>query len=206
MDTHLRLRGLTADGTRLQLVDPSGLEFTVEIDARLRAALHGDPARGPQNDRQPTQTTPTRGGTVEKTMENILRPREIQARIRAGETPEAIANAAHTTLDKVMPYAAPVLAEREHVAQRALRASVRRAGGEASSAARTLGEAVSTRLRSMNVDPDSVLWDAWRREDGRWSLTANFNAAEVEGLAELTFDQRGNFVILDNDQARWLVG
>ena len=28
------------------------------------------------------------------------------------------------------------------------------------------------RLRGMNVDPDSVIWDAWRREDGRWSLTA----------------------------------
>ena len=61
---------------------------------------------------------------------SLLRPRDIQARIRAGETPEAVAEAAQTTVEKVMPYAAPVLAEREHVAQRALRASIRRPAGD----------------------------------------------------------------------------
>jgi hypothetical protein len=210
-DTHLRLRGLTDDGTRLLLVDGAGLEFTVDVDARLRAALHGDPSRTDPS----SQSTPTRSGpdsrTSEKTMESILlRPRDIQARIRAGETPEAVAEAAQTTLEKVMPYAAPVLAEREHVAQRALRASIRRpAAGDRQSPAgtsRTLGEAFSSRLRGMNVDPDSVVWDAWRREDGRWTLTASFSAGGQEGLARLTYDQRGNFVLLDNDEARWLVG
>ena len=59
-------------------------------------------------------------------MDSMLRPRDIQARIRAGETPESVAAAAQTTVDKVMPYAAPVLAEREHVAERAQRSSIRR--------------------------------------------------------------------------------
>ncbi|GAB3264726.1 septation protein SepH [Nocardioides dilutus] len=213
-DTHLRLRGLTDDGTRLLLVDGAGLEFTVDIDARLRAALHGDPSRTDPS----SQSTPTRSGansrTSEKTMESILlRPRDIQARIRAGETPEAVAEAAQTTLEKVMPYAAPVLAEREHVAQRALRASIRRPAADRPSEQpspagtnRTLGDSVSSRLRGMNVDPDSVVWDAWRREDGRWTLTASFSAGGQEGVGRLTYDQRGNFVLLDNDEARWLVG
>lgn len=214
-DNHLRLRGLTDDGTRLLLVDGAGLEFTVEIDARLRAALHGDPSRTDPS----SQSTPTRSAansrTSEKTMESILlRPRDIQARIRAGETPEAVAEAAQTTLEKVMPYAAPVLAEREHVAQRALRASIRRPAGSdrpseqqsPAGASRTLGDSVSSRLRGMNVDPDTVVWDAWRREDGRWTLTASFSAGGQEGVGRLTFDQRGNFVLLDNDEARWLVG
>lgn len=213
-DTHLRLRGLTEDGTRLLLVDGTGLEFTVDVDARLRAALHGDPSRSDPS----SQSTPTRPGadsrTSEKTMESILlRPRDIQARIRAGETPEAVAEAAQTTLEKVMPYAAPVLAEREHVAQRALRASIRRPAtgqqpGQQHSPAtsRTLGDSISTRLRAMNVDPDTVIWDAWRREDGRWTLTASFSAGGQDGLAQLTYDQRGSFVLLDNDEARWLVG
>ena len=51
-------------------------------------------------------------------MDSALRPRDIQARIRAGETPEAVAEAAQTTVDKIMTYAGPVLAEREHVAER----------------------------------------------------------------------------------------
>ena len=102
-------------------------------------------------------------------MESTLRPRDIQTRIRAGETPEAVAHAAGTSVEKIMPFAAPVMAERAHVAQRAQLASVRRRASE--SGARTLGEAVSAHLRSHNVDPGAVEWDAWRREDGRWTLT-----------------------------------
>ena len=66
-----------------------------------------------------------------------------------------------------------MLAERQHVADRAQRSSVRRRGGDGGShgGARTLGDAVAFHLRSLNVDPD-VEWDAWRREDGRWALTA----------------------------------
>ena len=111
-------------------------------------------------------------------MDSALRPRDIQARIRAGETPEAVAEAAQTTVDKIMTYAGPVLAEREHVAERAQRSSVRRAPGESAGGARTLGDAVAAHLRSGNVDPATVAWDAWRREDGRWSLTAPFESSE----------------------------
>ena len=211
-DTHLRLRGLTDDGTRLLLVDAAGLEFDVDVDARLRAALHGDPSR---TDPSSSQSTPPRSGphhstNREKSMESpLLRPRDIQARIRAGETPEAVAEAAQTTLEKVMPYAAPVLAEREHVAQRSLRASIRRprpVRPEPQGPAAPSVTPISTRLRGMNVDPDSVVWDAWRREDGRWSLSASFSAGGQDGLARLTYDQPGNFVLLENDEARWLVG
>ncbi|HRI98083.1 MAG TPA: septation protein SepH, partial [Nocardioides sp.] len=120
----LTLIGVTPDGRRLRLADPhdpGGREFTVEIDARLRAALGVRPSTRPE------EPVPT----VETQMDSMLRPRDIQARIRAGETPEAVAAAARTTVEKVMPYAAPVLAEREHVAERAQRSSIRRPAGEA---------------------------------------------------------------------------
>ena len=117
-----------------------------------------------------------------------------------------MAQAAQTSVDKIMAFAAPVLAERQHVAQRAQRSSVRRSEGSAPHGARTLGDAVTTHLRSLNVDPDGVEWDAWRREDGRWSLIAGFTAADRTGTAELTFDAPGNYVTLDNDDARWLLG
>ena len=137
-------------------------------------------------------------------MESTLRPRDIQARIRAGETPEAVADAAQTTLDRVMSYATPVLAERAHVAERAQRASVRRKGGEGSS--RVLGEAVAAALRADNVDPDTVSWDAWRREDGRWTLVADLPGAGARRRAEFVFDAPGRYVLADNDEARVLVG
>jgi hypothetical protein len=187
---HLTLTGVSDDGKRLLLVSDKGVEFTLDITPSLRAALSGE--------------TP-KIGQLETQMDSALRPRDIQARIRAGETPEAVAQAARTTVDKIMTYAGPVLAEREHVAERAQRSSVRRAPGEAGGA-RTLGDSVDSHLRAANVDPGTVTWDAWRREDGRWSLTAQFEAPERRGTATFTYDAPGNYVVLDNDEARWLVG
>ncbi len=200
---YLTLLGVTPDGRRLRLGDPhdpTAPEFTLEIDARLRAALGISPGA------QPATRSEKPVPKVETQMDSQLRPRDIQARIRAGETPEQVAAAARTTVEKVMPYAAPVLAEREHVAERAQRSSIRRPSSEAPHGARTLGEAITGHLHERNVDPEVIAWDAWRREDGRWALTGRFTIQGRDGLAELTFDQPGNFVVLDNDEARWLVG
>jgi hypothetical protein len=186
---HLTLVGLSDDGRRLLLVDGSGTEFTLDVDSRLRAALRGEHARL---------------GHLEIQMESTLRPRDIQARIRAGETPETVAQAAHTTVDRIMPFANPVLAERAHIAQRAQRSSVRRRSGEAG--ARTLGEAVAAQLVPLNVDPTTVDWDAWRREDGRWMLVARYDAGRRRGTGDFVFDAPGNYVTTENDDARWLVG
>jgi hypothetical protein len=110
---HLSLAGLSDDGRRLLLVDGDGQEFSLDVDVRLRAALRGDSARL---------------GQLETKMESTLRPRDIQARIRSGESPEDVALAAKTTVEKILPYANPVLAEREHIARRAQGSSVRRRG------------------------------------------------------------------------------
>ena len=189
---HLTLAGLSGDGKRLHLVSDKGVEFTLDIDVRLRAALGED-----GGDRR-----------LEIQMESTLRPRDIQARIRAGESPEAVAQAAQTSVDRIMTYAAPVLAERQHVAERAQRSSVRRRGSEsgASGGARTLGDVVAFHLRSLNVDPAIVVWDSWRREDGRWSLTGDFTTGKRSGSAAFAYDSPGNFVVAENDDARWLLG
>ncbi len=189
---YLRLVGVTEDGKQLRLVDEEGAEHVLAVDERLRAAV--------------APSTPPTSRGMEKTMESTLRPRDIQARIRSGETPEAVAQAAQTSVDKIMAFAAPVLAERQHVAERAQRSSVRRSDAGQATGARTLGDAVAAQLRSHNIDPQTVEWDAWRREDGRWSLIAGYDTPERSGAAELTFDAPGNYVTLDNEDARWLVG
>ena len=176
---YLVLVGVTADGRRLRLADPhdpSGPEFTVEIDARLRAAL------GVQPSTRPEKPVPK----VETQMDSTLRPRDIQARIRAGETPESVAAAAETTVEKVMPYAAPVLAEREHVAERP--------SGPPSAApperARTAPAPSARRSPATCTGGTSTrrwsTWDSWRREDGRWTLTGRFSVQSRDGIAEFT--------------------
>ncbi|HVK30815.1 MAG TPA: septation protein SepH [Nocardioides sp.] len=191
----LTLTGATPDRRRLLLVDDQGAEFTLDITPDLRAAVRSET---------------TRVGPLETKMSSSIRPREIQTRIRAGESAETVAEAAGTTVDAIMPYVAPVLAEREHVAERALKASLRRAPGEGPAAptqARVLGDAVAAHLRSVGADPSAdVAWDAYRRETGRWVLTGTYLSSGRNGTARFTYDAPGNYALSDNDDARWLVG
>jgi DUF3071 family protein len=183
--------GLDEDGTRLVLVSPSGEEFTVPVDARLRAAMRGDNARH---------------GQLEKKMDSALRPRDIQARIRAGESPEDVAAAAQTTVEAIMPFAGPVIAERQHVAQNALKGSLRRRTGDTTTAARTLGEAAELYFAEHSLHDEDVEWDAWRRPDGRWLLVAAYAVGGSPRRAEFTHDLPGRYVVADNDDARILTG
>ena len=183
--------GLSKDGRRLLLVSPAGEEFAVPVDARLRSALRGENLRL---------------GQLEMKMESALRPRDIQARIRAGESPEDVATAAKTTVDAIMGFATPVLAERAHVAQSALKASVRRRSGESSSAGRTLGEAAELFFGDRTLHDEDVEWDAWRRADGRWALVATYPIGGRSRTAEFSHDLPGRYVIAENDEARILTG
>jgi hypothetical protein len=188
---HLTPVGLSKDGKSLVLVSNSGEEFVVPVDHRLRAALRGDHARL---------------GQLEMKMESALRPRDIQARIRGGESAEEVAAAAQTTVDAIMGFAAPVLAERAHVAENAQKSSIRRRSTDATTAAGTLDQASRTHLSTIGVRADDVEWDAWRREDGRWTLVAQYAVAGSPRRAEFTYDQPGRYVVADNEEARLLTG
>jgi hypothetical protein len=132
-------------------------------------------------------------------MDSVLRPRDIQARVRAGETPETVAAAAGTTVEKIMGFAAPALAERAYIAQQAQKSSVRRRGGDGPT--RHLADAVAERL-----DPETVEWDAWRRDDGKWTLIADYGAGASAERAQFVFDAAGRYVVADNDESRRLIG
>lgn len=188
---HLTPVGLSKDGERLILVSNAGEEFAVPVDQRLRAALRGDHARL---------------GQLEMKMESALRPRDIQARIRGGESAEDVAAAAQTTVDAIMGFAAPVLAERAHVAASAQKSSIRRKSNEATTAARTLDQASRTHFTTVGVRADDVEWDAWRRDDGRWTVVAQYAVSGSPHRAEFTYDQPGRYVLADNEEARLLTG
>jgi hypothetical protein len=69
-----------------------------------------------------------------------------------------------------------------------------------------LGDAVGANLRGRNVDPGSVDWDAWRREDGRWTLTATFPDGRARRTGGLHLRRARQLCLADDDEARWLVG
>ena len=137
-------------------------------------------------------------------MDSALSPREIQARIRAGEPLDEVARAAGMGADWVEPFAAPVLAEREFVAAQAQSHPVRR--GSETIAHRTLAQVVTDRLASRRVDIDSVAWDAWKLEGRRWVVRVDYDSGKAHREARFIYDMSGRFSVADNDDARWLLG
>ena len=137
-------------------------------------------------------------------MESALTPREIQARVRAGDSIDDVAAIAGMPVEWVEPFAAPVIAEREFIAQQAQNQQVRR-GGE-TIAHRSLGQVVSDRLASRGVDPDTLDWDAWRLEGRRWLVRLDYDSGKAHREARFVYDATGRFSVADNDDARWLLG
>lgn len=184
----LRLIAVSEDGAHLILSGGDGEQLALRVDDRLLAAIRGDRARL---------------GQLDIKLESQLRPRDIQARIRAGESVDAVAAVAGMPREKVERFAGPVLAEREHIAGRARQATVRRLGGDGPP--QTLEAAAGATAKVHGADPDLVEWDAWRREDGRWLVRFAW-AGEEEDSALFSFDPSGRTVVPEDDNARSIAG
>ncbi|PXW27997.1 UNVERIFIED_CONTAM: hypothetical protein DES50_112110 [Williamsia faeni] len=154
----LRVIGLEPDGKKVICQDTeSGEKFRIPADDTLRAAARGDLSRM---------------GQIEIEMESTLRPREIQARIRAGATVAQVAAAAGVPANRVERFAHPVLLERSRAAELAAAAHPLRYDGPALS---TLGEVVAAALGARGHNPDETEWDAWKAEDNRWIVQVSWH-------------------------------
>ncbi|MFE7839113.1 septation protein SepH [Streptomyces sp. NPDC057474] len=185
----LRVVAVSNDGTRLVLKAADSTEYTLPIDERLRAAVRGDRPRL---------------GQIEIEVESHLRPRDIQARIRAGATAEEVAQLAGIPVDRVRRFEGPVLAERAFMAERARKTPVRRPGENA--AGPQLGEAVQERLLLRGAEKDTVQWDSWRRDDGTWEVLLVYCVAGEPHSASWTYDPPRRLVQAVDDEARSLIG
>ncbi|HEX4398220.1 MAG TPA: septation protein SepH [Trebonia sp.] len=182
----LRFVAVSEDGSYAVLAVPGrSARYTLPIDERLRAVALGQTSRLAQ---------------YEIEVESPLRPKEIQARIRAGETAEEIADAAGIPVERVRWFEGPVLAERAYIAQQAQAASVRRPGDSSGPGPR-LADIVPSRLKALGADPDDGQWDARKRGDGNWQLTLTFTAAGRLHVAEWMFDTRRRHVLPEDDNA-----
>ena len=117
----VRFVALSEDGQALVLADEVGRLLALPIDDRVtaRAARRDRCARGsPCAGRAPTPAP-------------SLSPRDIQARIRAGESAEDVARIAGVPVDRVLRYAGPVLQERAMLAQHARRTRLKTVGAPA---------------------------------------------------------------------------
>jgi hypothetical protein len=166
----LRVVGLGEDGKTVICEDPTrGERFQLPADERLRAAARGDI---------------TRLGQIAIELESQMRPREIQARIRAGESVEQVAAAAGLPANRVERFAYPVLLERSRTAELAQRAHpVREDGPDV----QTLGEVVAHSFGARGQDYSVASWDSWRGEDGKWVVQLSWTAGRSFNRAHWAF-------------------
>src|SRR6476469_8612360 len=118
-----RTQRAALSSSRIEHRYPLLLRVACRRGASLRHDMH---APGVCSLRPPVDTSLL--GQLEIEMESALSPREIQTRIRSGESLEDVAKVAGIPLDRVERFAAPVIAEREYVAAQAMSSSVRRRG------------------------------------------------------------------------------
>ena len=182
--TELRLIGVHESGAHLLLSDGDGGRYLLPLDETLKAAARRDRPRM---------------GQLQIEIDGAIRPREVQALMRTGLTPEEIADRTGWSAERIRRYEGPVLAEREYAANLAQQVYVR-----AGSNPIMLGTRVNRRLHNRDVKPETTSWDAVRSEEGNWTVSLTFAAGGRERTASWYFDLEGRSVVAANDEARWL--
>lgn len=171
----LRVVGLDVDGKRIVCEADSGEKFLLRSDDRLKAAVRGDRAG---SSAAANQTM------IDVEVNSMLRPRDIQSKIRAGASVEQVANSSGMSIERVERFAHPVLLERSRAAELATAAHPVLADGPS---VLTLLETISTALVARGLNPDDTTWDAWRNEDGRWTVQLGWKAGRSDNVAHFRF-------------------
>ena len=188
----LKIVGLDVDGKHIICEgDNPADKFKICVDDRLRAAVRGDGARVNQTH-------------IDIEVNSMLRPKEIQARIRAGASVEQLATTAGVDIARVERFAHPVLLERARAAELATAAHPVLADGPS---VLTLLETVTSSLVARGLNPDGTTWDAWRNEDGRWTVQLGWKAGRSDNLAHFRFcpGAHGGTVTAVDDSASELI-
>jgi hypothetical protein len=183
----VRFVALSEDGQALVLADEVGRLLSLPIDDRVASMIRVD--RVAPRDAFTGEGVPS------------LAPRDIQARIRSGESAEDVARIAGVPVDRVLRYAGPVLQERAMLAQHARRTKLK-----SSDKGATLGEVVDTKLGQHGVEMEKISWDAYRRDDGTWRVVATWPSGKANATAVWELDKARQLVAPADDMAHFLCG
>jgi Protein of unknown function (DUF3071) len=185
----VRFVALSEDGQALVLADEVGRLLALPLDERISTALHAEPGASP---------APFSVGTGSEPAPS-LSPRDIQARIRSGESADDVARIAGVPVDRVLRYAGPVLQERAMLAQHARRTRLK-----TSEKGAPLAEVVDGRLAQHGIDSEKISWDAYRRDDGTWRIVATWPSGKATAQAIWELDKTRQMVSPHDDMAQYL--
>jgi len=184
--TELRLDGKTEDGSHLSLVDTDGNNYSLRISDTLRATVN-----------QPRLTSVPAIDAVE-----TISVKEIQRRLRAGDSFEQIAREGQTTVDKVERFSGPIMQEREYILENARNLIMRK---DIHRIDLTFRDVVLAKLAARGVDTDEVSWNTWRQPDGTWHIELHYPNRDGNGIATWNFDLSRRALDASDDNGAWLI-
>jgi hypothetical protein len=167
----LHVVAVSEDGRHVVLAARRGASkggFKLALDATLAAAVRGDLPR-PGDEELPD-----------------LSPKEIQSRLRAGESVEKIARSAGVPLARVERFSGPVQGEMARMIDATRSAYVVR--GRLGRSAVDLGTAVDAALHAGGADDERTDWSTYRQEDGSWLVTVSWYARKRSRSASWAYD------------------
>lgn len=198
----VRFVALSEDGHALVLADELGRLLALPLDERVAAVVdvpEGGSALRAKVDAPPSKPAAASRPVPQRPAAVSLSPRDIQTRIRAGESAEDIAASAQVAVDRVLRYAGPVLQERAMLAQAARRSRL-----ATSERGERMSNVVDVKLGTHGVDPEAVSWDAWRTEDGSWLVQASWSSGKTTARARWKLDRARQTVTPDDEMAQFL--
>jgi len=181
----LRLIGKSEDGAYLDLEDQDGNSYSLRISDTLKSTINAPrlSSVSPVDDR-PSYTV-----------------KDIQNRLRSGESMDSIARTTDWPLEKIEKFAGPILQERAYVIETALKSKIHKDGN-----APTLSEITGKQLLEHGADLEAVEWNTYRNIDGSWNLVVQYPTRTGVSQANWNFDLTNRIIDPVDDSASWLIG
>lgn len=180
----LRTVGRSEDGESLELHDLDGNIYGLKITDHLRSLVN-----------QPTQ--PSLRSVSDET-ESQISIKEIQARLRAGESMESISRTGHVSMEKIERYSQPILQERSYIISLAQKCEIKKSKV-------TLLEAITEKLAPRGVEMKSCEWNTYRNDDGTWQVLLEYPTRDGKGEAQWRYESFKRRIESDDDGARWIL-
>lgn len=163
------IRLFETDGDYLVLEAQDGQKYRLLIDESVRSSVKKEPIA---------------------LLDSIsITPREIQEEIRNGATIQDLIDRSGASFDFIEKFAAPVIAELDHIVSSALSVRLTIAGDRYNDSTQIeFGDIISGRLITSGAS--AISWVAKKLEPSNWHVTANYKLNGVSGSATWSFDPR----------------
>ena len=163
------IRLFETDGDFLVLEAQDGQKFRLLIDDTVRSSIKRE--------------------KLQQLDSVSITPREIQEEIRNGASIEQLIKESGATFEFIEKFAAPVIAELEHIVSSALSVRLTIAGDRYNDSTQIeFGEIISGRLVTSGAE--GISWVAKKIEPNSWHIVANYTLNGVAGSATWSFDPR----------------